>query len=53
MTNATTEAMKEEDDALRLSSVANVEGALGKVVFVTETMIVVTIASNNVYKQCL
>ena len=53
MTKATTESMKEDDDALRLSSVANVEGASGKVVFVTETMIVVTIASNNVYKQCL
>ena len=51
MTNATTEAMKEDDAALRLSSVANVEGASGKVVFVTETMIVVTIASNNVYKR--
>ena len=33
MTNATTEAMKEDDAALRLSSVANVEGASGKVVF--------------------
>ena len=53
MTNATTEAMKEDDAALRLSSVANVEGASGKVVFVTETMIVVTIASNDVYKRCL
>ena len=53
MTNATTESMKEDDDALRLSSVANVEGASGKVVFVTETMIVVTIASNDVYKRCL